>query len=121
LIITQDKTEEDERLLRSWLDQQRPDAILTDVGELRDLLQRVGAAVPRDVGLAALSVLDGNADAGIDQNSEEIGRVAVQLLISLINHNERGIPHICREVLVEGRWVDGKTLPSKSAQRSSKT
>ena len=39
-------------------------------------------------------VLDGPADSGIDQNSKEIGRAAVQTLISLIHHNERGIPQV---------------------------
>jgi LacI family transcriptional regulator len=60
-----------------------------------------------------LSVLDGDAAAGINQNSMEIGRVAAQTLISLINHNERGIPETPREVLVAGRWVDGCSLPPK--------
>jgi DNA-binding LacI/PurR family transcriptional regulator len=58
-------------------------------------------------------VLDGNADAGIYQNSDEIGKTAVQLLISLIHLNERGIPAIPREVLIKGRWVDGSTLPAR--------
>ncbi|HEU6448043.1 MAG TPA: LacI family DNA-binding transcriptional regulator [Verrucomicrobiae bacterium] len=114
LVVTQDQTEQDEQLLKSWLRKNKPDAILTDVRELRDLLLKVGYKVPKNIGLAALSVLDGNADAGIDQNSEEIGRVAIQLLISLINHNEGGIPKICREVLVEGNWVNGSTLPPKN-------
>jgi LacI family transcriptional regulator len=61
-----------------------------------------------------MSVWDGNADAGIYQNSEVIGKAAVQLLISLIHHNERGIPAVCRETLVEGRWQDGSTLPRKN-------
>lgn len=60
-----------------------------------------------------LSVPEGNADAGMDQNSHEIGLAAIQLLISLINHNECGIPGICRKVLVEGQWVNGSTLPPK--------
>jgi hypothetical protein len=30
------------------------------------------------------------------------------------NHNEYGIPKICHELLVEGRWGDGSTLPDKS-------
>jgi LacI family transcriptional regulator len=114
LVVSQERDEEDQRLLKSWLKKNRPDAILTDVAELRGMLQTIGCKVPQDVGLAALSVLDGNADAGIDQNSKEIGKAAVQLLISLINHNECGIPNVCREVLVEGRWVDGSTLPPKS-------
>ncbi|HEY1661656.1 MAG TPA: LacI family DNA-binding transcriptional regulator [Verrucomicrobiae bacterium] len=113
LILKQDRSNEDQQLLKSWMKKHKPDAILTDMRELRDLLEKIGCRVPKDIGLAALSVLDGNADAGINQNSEEIGKVAVQLLISLINHHECGIPKICREVLVEGQWVDGSTLPLK--------
>lgn len=111
LAITQEKNALDQQLLKSWLKNNKPDAILTDVGELRGMLEAVKCQVPQDVGLAVLSVLDGNADAGIDQNSKEIGKAAVQLLISLINHNECGVPNICREVLVEGKWVNGSTLP----------
>jgi LacI family transcriptional regulator len=119
LVLNQKRNEEDKELLKTWLKVNRPDAILTDVSELRGLLFAIGWEVPRAVGLAALSVLDGNADAGINQNSHEIGRTAVQLLISLINHNERGIPHICRELLVEGAWVNGRTLPPKKRTRAS--
>lgn len=100
--------------LRTWLEQYRPDAILTDLRAVPTWLHQSGYRVPKDIGLAALSVLDSGIDAGIDQNSEEIGRAAVQLLISLINHNQCGIPKICRELLVEGSWVDGKTLPARS-------
>lgn len=111
LILNQNNREEDRRHLTSWIKKHRPDAVLTDVSELRDLLKDIGCKVPQDIGLAALGILDINADAGIDQNSREIGKVAIQLLISLINHNECGIPKICREVLVEGSWVNGSTLP----------
>lgn len=114
LVLQQEPGNKDDERLKSWLKTNKPDAILTDVCELRDILARLGWKVPEHLGLAALSVLDGNADAGINQNSHEIGRAAVQLLISLINHNEQGIPRICREVLVEGFWVDGSTLPKRN-------
>lgn len=104
----------DQRKFIAWLKRNKPDAILTDVVALREMLLKASYRVPQDVGLAALSILDGNADAGIDQNSHVIGRAAVQMLISLINHNERGIPDACRELLIEGRWVNGRSLPPKS-------
>jgi DNA-binding LacI/PurR family transcriptional regulator len=116
LILKQERLEDDQQQLKSWLKTNRPDAILTDVSELRNLLASVNCQVPKNVGLAALSILDGNADAGIDQNSEEIGRAAIQLLISLINHHEIGVPKICREVLVEGYWVDGQDLPMRKTR-----
>ena len=114
LILHETSREEDKRALAKWLKTHRPDAIFTDIGQLRYLLAELGVRVPQDIGLAACSTLDGNVDAGIYQNSEEIGRAAVQLLISLTHHNELGIPRICREVLVEGSWVDGSSLPVKN-------
>ena len=105
----------DQKQLAAWMRKTRPDAIFTDCPHLRRLLEACGYRVPHDVGLATTSVLDGGASAGIDQHSWEIGKAAVQLLISLINHNERGIPKVCREVLIEGAWVDGDTLPEKTA------
>jgi DNA-binding LacI/PurR family transcriptional regulator len=104
----------DRKKLEAWLRKTRPDAILTDISHLPTVLAQCGYQVPKDVGLAVTSVLDGNASAGIDQNSNEIGKAAVQMLISLINHNEAGIPEICRELLIEGRWMEGGTLPPKT-------
>jgi DNA-binding LacI/PurR family transcriptional regulator len=60
-----------------------------------------------------MSVVGGNADAGIYQNSEEIGRAAVLLLISMIQDNDRGIPALHREILVPGGWVDGGSMPGR--------
>ena len=113
LMIGQQNNDICQNHLSTWLKRVRPDAILTDIPEVRQWLSNVGYRVPEDIGLATLTVLDGNADAGIDQNSLEIGRAAVQMLISLIHHNERGLPAICRELLIEGKWVDGSTLPSR--------
>jgi LacI family transcriptional regulator len=101
------------KALSEWLNQAKPDAVLTDLKETRDLLEQAGRRVPEDIGLAALSILDGNADAGIDQHAEEIGRVAVLLTISLLNDNAVGVPPIFRQSLVEGAWVDGSTLPTR--------
>lgn len=56
-------------------------------------------------------MLDGNFDSGADQNSHEIGRVAVSTVASLILENERGIPTYLRRILVEGRWVQGASMP----------
>lgn len=101
--------------LAEWVRRFRPDALVTGVAELRDCLGSIGIQVPQDMGLAALSVLDGNADAGIDQYPEEIGHVAAETLISLINSGQRGpLPHR-RKILVAGQWLNGSTLPDRRA------
>ena len=119
LVLNEDDDAGSRTRLAAWMKREKPDAILTDMPILRGMLQGLGIRVPQHVGLATTSVLDGCADAGIYQNSKEIGRVAVQLLISLLHHNETGIPEICREVLIEGRWVDGKTLPLRKPRRTN--
>lgn len=99
--------------LAHWMKANKPDAIFTDVGELRGMLANAGYSVPNDVSLANYSVFDGDADAGIDQNATEIGRVGTLIMVSLINTHDRGIPAIPREILVPGKWVDGSTLPPR--------
>jgi LacI family transcriptional regulator len=100
--------------LQRWINKNRPDAILTEVGELPATLKGLGFRVPEDIALAATSVLDGNVDAGIYQNSEEIGITAVTTLVSLIYQNQTGFPKLGRETLVDARWQDGDTLPQRA-------
>lgn len=97
-----------------WMKSAKPDAILTDFADAREMLAKAGYRVPEDVGLGAMSILDGKCDAGIDQHPEEIGRVAMLLLISLIHDWDRGEPPIFREILVEGAWVDGSMMPRRA-------
>jgi len=101
------------RELGAWLRAQKPDAVVTTSPGLRSLLADLGLRVPRDIAVATTSVWDGNFDAGADQNSVEIGRVAVGALAGLILDNERGLPAYQRRILVEGRWVDGSSLPPR--------
>ncbi|HXI85444.1 MAG TPA: LacI family DNA-binding transcriptional regulator [Verrucomicrobiae bacterium] len=113
LLFPVSSSQENQPKLVAWLKRTKPDAIFTDQAALRDMLVNAGYRVPQDIGLARTSVMAGGSDAGIYQNSNEIGRVAIQLLISLIHHNERGVPRLRRELMVEGEWADGSTLPPR--------
>jgi DNA-binding LacI/PurR family transcriptional regulator len=97
---------------RKWLARRKPDALLF-TNNYCELLQQANLRVPEDIAVAATSVLDGGADSGMDQHPEEIGRVGMLLLNSLINDRSRGIPSIFRQILVEGTWVDGTSLPDR--------
>lgn len=81
-------------------------------GKGKEQLGAAGYRVPEDVGLASTSLADCNCDCGVDQNSVEIGAVAMRTLAGLVHQNERGIPKHCRRILVEGRWIDGPSLPA---------
>jgi len=95
----------------SWYRKYKPDAIVTAIPETLKFLKRMGLSIPRDVAVAGTSVSDLPLTAGINQNSVEIGRVAVETLAALINVNDLGKPSAPRRILVEGFWQDGDSLP----------
>ncbi|MGC3992476.1 MAG: LacI family DNA-binding transcriptional regulator [Chthoniobacteraceae bacterium] len=111
LFVKQSSSADLKKALGPWLKKNRPEAIVTDLAILKAVLTESHEWTPDKIGLAASTVLDCPITAGINQNSEEIGRVSVLLLMSLIYDNDRGIPETNREVLVKGKWVDGSDLP----------
>jgi LacI family transcriptional regulator len=113
LLLEEDANPDDARNFRRWMKVTKPDAIITTLIRLSPLLTEIGYRVPQDVAVATTSMADGGFNSGVDQNSSEIGHVAMSTLAGLIHQNERGIPDYCRRILVEGRWVDGGSLPRK--------
>ena len=120
LLMASDDPVEWERHFREWFQMYRPDAVLTDIPEVPAALSRLDVSVPDEVGVAALGILDCPVTAGIDQNSREIGRSAVQMLHALIKDGALGLPRIHRELLVKGTWVDGDSLPERGAGLDSR-
>jgi LacI family transcriptional regulator len=91
----------------------QPDAILNYLAEVPAYLRELGYRIPQDVAVAGTSVCDIPVDTGIDQRSYVIGQIAAGMLIKQIGLNERGEPPAPVRILVESRWQDGKTLPSR--------
>lgn len=115
------KPEEDQALLSEWIKTNRPDAVFSNLGSIRATLGKIRYPAPKKLGLAVTSVQDCDADSGIDQSALEIGRTACETLISLLMHGHRGLPTHQREILVEGRWMDGSTLPVRKQADSVKS
>lgn len=101
----------------TWYERWTPEAIVTtEHGVLRWLTKR-GLRVPRDVGVAVVN-LQGqeNQYSGIDERSGIIGRVAVEMLVNMIQRGERGIPDAPLRTMVEGVWVPGSTLQPQAVR-----
>ncbi len=96
---------------RHWMENQRPDVIALGGEEVAGLVQKLGMNVPRDIGLVTHCVPTGDKySTGIDENGLQIGIAALELLTTMLNHQECGIPEMPKQVLIEGRWVRGKTV-----------
>ncbi|MCS7049364.1 MAG: substrate-binding domain-containing protein, partial [Verrucomicrobiae bacterium] len=103
--------------LGGWLERWRPDAIICADSRVAGALERLGYRIPETMGLAHLSLADDvKGWSGIDEQHELIGSAAVDLIVSQLEHNERGLPANPRCVLIDGIWVNGSTT-RRSADR----
>jgi LacI family transcriptional regulator len=97
--------------LQQWLVRHKPDALLTADVEIPNMIRELGFRIPQDIAVAGTSVLDIPVGAGIDQRSEAIGKIAVEMLVKQINVRERGEPQDPCRILIESRWKDGDSVP----------
>jgi LacI family transcriptional regulator len=105
----------DKEAFQRWLDRYKPDAIITIGSTVAGWLHDLGIRTPRDIGLANVDLSpEMTGMTGIDQNSQLVGAAALDLLVSLMRHNERGVPAVPRIVMVEGAFVAGTTTRRKA-------
>lgn len=48
---------------------------------------------------------------GVSRDFEVIGEAAVDRVVSLLQHNQRGVPKRPRTLLIEGLWSHDELLP----------
>ncbi len=91
---------------QTWLDRSRLDLLVTP-HDLRPWLERAGKR-GRNVPVVLLDrSTHERPGPGVDFCHEAVGAAAVDLIITQLNANERGVPAIPRTVQIEGRWIDG--------------
>jgi hypothetical protein len=104
----------------SWFRKYRPEVIVTHHEETLEWLARLGSKVPQETGLIHLNCPDRSGKfAGIYQNGMAVGSAAVDFLVAMLQRNERGIPQLAHTILVDGTWIEGKTIISRNCYSSS--
>lgn len=98
--------------IADWIKREKPDVIVSPASDsLLGHLTTLGLRVPRDIGLASLACPEKNhLCSGIWQNGRLLGATAIDNIISMLEHNERGLPEQTRVIMVEGVWNNGQTL-----------
>lgn len=102
-----------QKIVGKWLKSQKVDCVVLPGANLEvyDWISQLGYQVPGDVGLALISRF-GESDhvAGIDEQNDLLGVAAGKSLVSLLQHNEVGLPEYPIYTMIEGRWVDRPTV-----------
>lgn len=112
----------DKKRFADWVRKKKPDVVITQHEEVLDWLRAMGLCTPDDIGLIHLNCPREQPHwAGILQNAEAVGAAAVDLLVGMLQRNERGIPALPQYILVEGSWREGSTIrpPRATAARQA--
>ena len=100
--------------LEDWLQQHRPEVVISKAEFVMPAFQRLGWQVPRDVAFADLFLEDFSGQvAGVRQNHREVGALAVEILAGRLQHNIRGVPAVPTTTFVDGTWFEGASLPPR--------
>jgi DNA-binding LacI/PurR family transcriptional regulator len=110
-----------EPVVRAWFRRHEPDVIVSNHPvPLRDWIQGWRRQVPRDLGLVNLSCTSlHDPTSGINQDGDLIGARAIELLVNLVEQNERGIPASPNTLLIPGSWNAGRTVVPQPTNRGS--
>ena len=104
-----------EKNFARWFAKYRPEVVVSHHEEVLEWLARLKRRVPQETGFIHLNLPDTSGRlAGVYQNGPEVGAAAADFLVAMLQRNERGIPELPHTILVEGTWIDGKTLLARS-------
>lgn len=95
-----------------WICAQRLDGLITCDIEFNR--RRRGWKLPPKLGVAVPTLPAEKSElAGICESGERLGQAAVDLVVSMIQRGEKGVPITPLRQLIEGSWVEGRTLPER--------
>jgi LacI family transcriptional regulator len=97
--------------IAAWLSRHKPDVIVCYSNQIVAWVEEIGHRVPEEIGVVHLATDDDITDwAGITSNRREMGVIAAELVVSLINNRQFGVPQIARDTIIHGTWHPGRTL-----------
>lgn len=110
-LMTPEKTEALVKVA-SWFAEYEPEVVLGFRPHSLAMLSALSLVIPSDVAFVDLSCeSEDPAVAGVRQSCEETGAMAVDLLASQLQQNQRGVPKLATITFVSGSWQDGASLP----------
>ena len=95
-----------------WIAKYRPTALWVTYYKTVEWLREAGYRVPEDVAVAYNVTPEIDPEgSGVDRGVIAIAGAAIDAVVGQIYRNESGVPPLRQTLVVEGRWVEGKTLP----------
>lgn len=106
------------RKSREWLKKHRPEVIVCLSDWMVECVEAEGFRVPDEIGVVHLCTDDDVSDwAGICGHRRQVGQAAVELVTSMIQRRDFGVPEFPRHIQIRGTWSPGRTLLTPCPRR----
>lgn len=101
-----------------WFQKNQPEIIICVRPEIVIAwLEQLGLSVPDDISVVALGTAKTNGQySGIVENTRTCGKIAVEMLLDRIHHNQFGQYASPHHITIGGHWNKGKTLRYQEPQ-----
>lgn len=97
--------------IQQYLEAEKPDALLTESGRVREAVEAVGWRIPADIALAHLGLNAACGDwAGINPLSPRIAEIGIEALAMQLYHHQYGLFEHPQTTFLPGLWRDGVTV-----------
>ncbi|WOO41017.1 LacI family DNA-binding transcriptional regulator [Rubellicoccus peritrichatus] len=108
--------------IQKWIKRYKPDVILGDDHEEMDLLKSMGYRIPEDFAFATINLwnkeLTGEI-AGYFRDNVILFERGLKLLNMMVRTGSNGSAQGDLIEMVKGKWIDGTSLPGKSASKNN--
>ncbi|MDB6095008.1 MAG: LacI family transcriptional regulator [Verrucomicrobia bacterium] len=96
---------------RRWMKAHRPDALIGGDYQASVVTDTLRLKIPGEIGLVLLGPMEGDESfTGMVEDPRNIGRVAAEVLVSMLEHSQRGTPNDLQRILIRGRWREGSSI-----------
>jgi LacI family transcriptional regulator len=98
---------DDHKALMRWLSRENPDTVLLAEKCFWRIVDQLNGNPRKHLPVAWLLQQDIQSDLGsLNHQLEQLGRVAVEMVVSQIHRNDRGSPTLPHTMLIDAVWVD---------------
>lgn len=103
----------DKEAFLSWVDEHKPEVVISRSADAYEWLLEAGVRVPEDLAFACMNVAPGLGIAGASTMHREMGIAAVDYLVTQMYENHWGIPPVRHALALDPIWIEGPSLPDR--------
>ena len=114
LLLPHNRIERGFAAFSKWMNENRPDVLISFDTHVQEWLTRLGLRVPDDIGFVVHDWTPAMTScAGIYQRRDHLAAAAVDLIVTQLSQHERGVPAVARQIMIPPQWINGPSVRKK--------